>query len=596
MPAETSESVAPTQRPVSTRLTTRRKVLFSAATVLVLGVSLEGLLAVCGVPVCRDAVDRWPKRSGGSSLFVHQGAEYVTRPEKLTYFNPQSFAAEKSPHTYRVFCLGGSTTYGHPYSDRKSYVGLLRELLQRSRPDVQWEIVNCGGISYASYRLAAMMGELAEYQPDLVILYTGQNEFLEEHMFGASERERPGWAAARDLVGGLRTATLFARWMQPAPAAIATLDNEVDAELDHTAGPTGYHRDSTLKADVVAAYRESVRTILRRAEAAGAEVLMIEPASNLRFSPFKSEHTSADFSKSLELDVLIADGRRRLAAGELSQAVELLQRAVEQDPQFADAHYLLGEALWRSGNHPASAAAYQRAIDEDVCPLRAISELHAVLLESAVERSVPVIRFPRMVEQYSREHGGQGVPGAECFLDHVHPRPELHLLLATEIAHAMSELRPEQFPTLEMIDRTASEVESEVLRQSPAKEEALALCNLAQVLTWGGKVTEPLPLAAEAVAKAPDDPWIICQYARLLDKHGRRDEARREYERAVALSPQDPLANYRLGQWWLNSGEIATARPYLITSRDHMPASAPRAIQAGLRRALSAAGVGGAGP
>lgn len=40
-----------------------------------------------------------------------------TAPNKLAYFNHQTFPHQKQPGTFRIFCLGGSTTYGRPYND-----------------------------------------------------------------------------------------------------------------------------------------------------------------------------------------------------------------------------------------------------------------------------------------------------------------------------------------------------------------------------------------------------------------------------------------------------------------------------------------------
>ena len=45
------------------------------------------------------------------------------------------------------------------------------------------EIINTGGISYASYRVARLMEELLAYQPDVFVIYTGHNEFLEKRIY-----------------------------------------------------------------------------------------------------------------------------------------------------------------------------------------------------------------------------------------------------------------------------------------------------------------------------------------------------------------------------------------------------------------------------
>ena len=44
-------------------------------------------------------------------------------------------------------------------------------------------MINCGGVSYASYRLGPILDEVLGYEPDLIMLYTGHNEFLEARTY-----------------------------------------------------------------------------------------------------------------------------------------------------------------------------------------------------------------------------------------------------------------------------------------------------------------------------------------------------------------------------------------------------------------------------
>src|SRR6185295_2488294 len=87
--------------------------------------------------------------AAGQPLFIQKtgidGArKYETNPVKLAHFNPQSFPVKKAPGTYRIFCLGGSTTYGHPYRDGTSFSGWLREMLAEADTTRHFEVINCG--------------------------------------------------------------------------------------------------------------------------------------------------------------------------------------------------------------------------------------------------------------------------------------------------------------------------------------------------------------------------------------------------------------------------------------------------------------------
>src|SRR5690606_349275 len=140
-------------------LSWRKKLLFAlAANVLFFGL-LELGLWLAGVRTIAASDDPFVGFAGNLPLFVQEtGSDgqvwMTTAPNKPAWFNQQRFPLKKAPSTRRVFSLGGSTTYGHPYDDKVSFSAWLRELLPAASADTQWEVINAGGISYASYRVA----------------------------------------------------------------------------------------------------------------------------------------------------------------------------------------------------------------------------------------------------------------------------------------------------------------------------------------------------------------------------------------------------------------------------------------------------------
>ena len=86
----------------------------------------EGLLAVAGVKPLALTEDPYIGFASGQHLYIKKksadGTEVLeTNPVKLTHFNFQSFPAKKAAGTFRIFALGGSTTYGHPWRDTTSF-------------------------------------------------------------------------------------------------------------------------------------------------------------------------------------------------------------------------------------------------------------------------------------------------------------------------------------------------------------------------------------------------------------------------------------------------------------------------------------------
>ncbi|MDC4225492.1 MAG: hypothetical protein MPW15_14940 [Candidatus Manganitrophus sp.] len=194
--------------------------------------------------------------------------------------------------------MGGSTTYGHLYYDRVSFCGWLRAFLRAADRSRNWEVINAGGISYASYRVAHLMNELTQYQPDLFIIYSGQNEFLEQRSYGGLMEQPPWVLRASAMLSRTRTWAAMERALDAVrPDSIKKakeryqLSGEVNEILTHTLGPTTYRRDDLLKERIIAHFRLNLIRMVQIARESGAEVLFVQPAINLKdMSPFKSEH------------------------------------------------------------------------------------------------------------------------------------------------------------------------------------------------------------------------------------------------------------------------------------------------------------------
>jgi len=561
------------------RLPVRRKLLYGIITTAAFFGLLElTLLALRVEPASRQS-DPFVGFSGQSRLFTERESAsgqpiLVTAENRLPWFNRQSFPREKPPGAYRIFCLGGSTTYGRPYDDRTSFAGFLRAFLPEMDPSRPWEVINAGGISYASYRIEVLARELAEYQPDLFVVYTGHNEFLEERTY-ASLRETP--EPVRRLVGlasRSRTFSLMQRMLRGAPPSRDryTLPAEVDAILDRAVGPGAYHRDDAWREQVLAHFRFALERIVDVAVDAGAEVVLVVPAGNLRdCTPFKSEHRDGLSNEELrEFLANLRAGEEAFRAGKLPEALERIDRAIAIDPRHAAAHYLRGRALIESGDAQAARDAFVRARQEDVCPLRAPREIQEIVREVADQRRLPRIDFAGIVERQSE----YGIPGADWFLDHVHPTIEGNERLAREVADKLVEMkvvRPQPSWTSDGFRRVAERVREQI----DPRDHAIALRNLAKVLNWAGKVDEADRLALKAVEHLPDDfeAQRMTGYAML--RLNQVAEAKACFEAALRMEPNDVRALSGLGNVYDRLGQHEAARDCFARAVAVDPKQAP---------------------
>ncbi len=563
-------SPAPAPGP-SLRLPRGKKALFSALSLTLLFTALELVLWASGVQPALFDEDPYVGFSGYIPLFVEEtrpdGSRLrVTARNKIRFFNPQEFPARKGAGTYRVFCIGESTTYGHPYDDRTSYCRWLREFLPAADPSRRWEVINAGGISYASYRVALLMEELIQYQPDLFIVYVGHNEFLERRTYSGF-LEMPAAVRGLDsLLSRTRTYTAMRRVVRGRPggpaapgspvAGSASLPAEVEAVLDRTVGPADYTRDDALKEQVLAHYRFNVARMVDIAHSAGSRVILVTPASNLRdCEPFKSEHR-ADLGgvDRRRWEDLLDSAEKARTENRQADALRLADEAAAIDDRHAHLHYLRGRLLDAMGRHAESKAAFVRARDEDICPLRALSPVRQILLDVAGERKVPCVDFIALVEGKSP----QGIPGDDLFLDHVHPTVEGHRLLALSLLDEMVR-RGDVRPAVSWGEAAIHEITRRVEGGLDRAAQGLALKNLAKTLGWAGKFEEARKLGERASEMLPGDAEVQFNIGDAFEKRGDLEAALTHYERALKIEPDYAEAWNKLGRVFEKRGGLAQA-------------------------------------
>jgi len=111
----------------------------------------------------------------GSRVFTPRLGSYRTRSSKLVSFNRESFARRKPANECRVFMIGGSNVnYLKPMFP--AYEERISQMLDG---ECTVNLINVGGLAYGSQRLLRIAFELMDYEPDLLVIYAGHNEFEE---------------------------------------------------------------------------------------------------------------------------------------------------------------------------------------------------------------------------------------------------------------------------------------------------------------------------------------------------------------------------------------------------------------------------------
>jgi len=99
---------------------------------------------------------------------------YRTNPDKD--IEETSFPCTKEKDEFRIFALGGSAAYGEPFGPEGSFSHWLALRLNAIDADRHYRVVNCARRGFGSVRVKRIFDEIIDYDPDLVIIYFGNNE------------------------------------------------------------------------------------------------------------------------------------------------------------------------------------------------------------------------------------------------------------------------------------------------------------------------------------------------------------------------------------------------------------------------------------
>ncbi len=145
----------------------------------------------------------------------------------------RSLVRPKPRGTFRVFVFGGSAAWGMGFPHNGAFADWFARMLELSHPERTIEVVNFASIGYSSLQVRALMDEvIAKGEPNLLVVYSGNNEFMDIKAKEAMTRLRNRRAAR--LPGLVETHLILARMFKSLlPISRKTRDEERRLLVDY---------------------------------------------------------------------------------------------------------------------------------------------------------------------------------------------------------------------------------------------------------------------------------------------------------------------------------------------------------------------------
>jgi len=450
---------------------------------------------------------------------------------------PQVYAipAEKPQGTFRIVVLGESAAMGDP-DPAYGFSRYLEVMLRERFSGMNFEVINTGSVAINSHVLLPIAKRLADYHPDVFIIYSGNNEVVGPY--------GPGTVLASSGMSlpVIRT-SIFVR-----STRIGQLLTKLGTQKREWGGMEMFldkqvPANSPLLKQAYKNFEANLRDTIAAAHRSGARVFVSTVATNLKdCGPFASMHRENLGQDDLRSwSALMQQGAELEATRSYAQALKLYLWAARIDDQYAELEFRIARCLWMMGDYQVAKEHYLRARDLDTLRFRADSTINDI--NRSVASSTPGAELVD-AESILAKKSPNGVIGSELVYEHVHLTPQGNYLLARalflEIAGQLAQqaghsLQDHEVPAqadcerwLALTGYDRSRIANEMLQRLQRAPFTNQLNHSDQILRmmFMARAAEESPgdTSAQyqwAIARKPDDRILHYNYGLFLFDHDR---------------------------------------------------------------------------
>ncbi len=303
-------------------------------------------------------------------IFDVIGDYYKTKPNKTGVFVPQEFPCQKDKNEIRVFLVGGSSVHHLGTAD------YLKEKIQHEIKgyDKTVRIINISAGGYGTTRLLLHFQEILDYDPDIIILYSGHNEFEEKYLRDTLFKENFLSDISNKLEDVSKLYQLLSLVTNKTTRMLLSKNVDLIEKRRHPFFSADFrvNWDMTFdKNEVYKNYRQNIIEMIKLAENNKIDMMISKVAYNRRQPPFKA---------------------------------------------LNDSIYASCEELLNQKKYATALECFDNALDADLQPHRATKTSNMIVSEIAKNYRVPVADVDTRIIQKSQNF----VPGFDLFYDHCH--------------------------------------------------------------------------------------------------------------------------------------------------------------------------------
>jgi tetratricopeptide (TPR) repeat protein len=316
--------------------------------------------------------------------------------------------------------------FGTPYQMAATAPSIIRKQLSHLYPSVEFEVINAGASAINSNVVLDLAQQFMDYEPDLILLYLGHNEYYGPDGVGAGTLSK--WFpsliqfkyAIRDLYIIRALEQLFAKE-----------NNEQRSKTLMQAVSKGeFVQENSVEATwVTENYERNMRKLFQLCQERKVPLIVSDLTSNLLFPPFASSNGGNPTVYDLRSVAITS----MFEHDSLEQAYILLNSWLQQDSTDALSHFWIGKYKIAMHKHAEALLHLQKARDLDLLKFRAPTATIQALKRVCTEYSVPLLSTDSLFLSLSSNN----ITGKELFWEHLHPNGIGYYYLANSFLQAI---------------------------------------------------------------------------------------------------------------------------------------------------------------
>ncbi|KPK34070.1 MAG: hypothetical protein AMJ65_18910 [Phycisphaerae bacterium SG8_4] len=508
-------------------------------------------------------------------------------PKKISrQADPFVFPLQKTSNGYRIFILGGSAAQGTP-DGAYSFGRMLELMLRKTYPEVDFDVITVAMPAINSHVVYQIARECLEYDPDLFVVYMGNNEVVGP--YGAGTVFSP-------LAGrlGLIRAGVFIKSSRLVQLVRGLAEGIRDKEQAGWRGLEMFLDQQVCKDDKALArvyrhFQANLEDIVARASRKQVPLVLCTVGTNLRdCPPFASQHSRAlsedekrAFEKSLDL------GKQAENDSDFELALQKYREALSIDDGFAEVHFRMGRCHWHRGEYDDAKDSYLRALDYDTLRFRADSQINKIIDEVGRKYRARGVHLVDAMKVFSKNNP-EGITGRELFYEHVHMTTKGNYLLGRAVFSEVEKALPKSIQDKRVISelsqlecqrslgytkwdehRILSKVLNGFIKKPPFSNQAYQSERVAYLNDRINSLKSALTQEAtdeistqyrQAIEENPSDWWLHWKYAEFLSETDTDPTAAfGYYKRVEAVVPHYARVHERLGVCQGKLGQLDNA-------------------------------------